>query len=464
MVNMEGETEINSIISKVEEHIGLLQNLKLGNIDDVEDIDSALNNLIVDINSKNLAAKNEEVERLNEVFGRLNRIGRTKAKRYNLIYNKPKVVTTKNGSKRTKIKIMTMEGATITKEPPSSANKPKEVTSETRILLRVNEPAPITENRTSTTPATSANLTTSRKETAYGSLEEANSWLNEMTGMNLPMPKLKFMNSVEWVRSAIEEPRVRNLCLASGYADSPNYTVWVDTLGETKAAIPAIVAHEFQHLANDKVAHSLESRIRFWRGNRSWDNVPDKELPAPALMSKSQFITTYMREAPSMLFAAAFECRGSENPTQSKYVMPGLILDKMRSETSWPLKFSRERVISYAKRVYNEIGTNISRRQIDVGLEDQMTTSLAATKVRSNDETRHELIALDKTLDRLADTTSSTAIYGVRAPAIAMLIYAKNDFDLKATITDLVSKKPLELISMIKDTPRSAIDNLDKLL
>ena len=66
-------------------------------------------------------------------------------------------------------------------------------------------------------------------------------------------------------------------------------------------------------------------------------------------------------------------------------------------------------------------------------------------------------------MNQLADKSDTKSVYGIRAPAIAMLIYAKNNFDLKATITDLVSSNPVELILKIKDTPRSALSSFDRL-
>ena len=101
----------------------------------------------------------------------------------------------------------------------------------------------------------------------------------------------------------------------------------------------------------------------------------------------------------------------------------------------------KKEVIDYAKRLYNEIDINVSRRQIEVAIEDR-TSVINARKLRGNDQTREELVSLDRKMKQLADKSDNKSVYGIRAPAIAMLLYARNDFDLKATIAELVSSNP----------------------
>ena len=147
---------------------------------EIENVNRTLIDFLFDINSGYLTAETAEIDILNSLFNKLNKVGSSKAKKYGLMYNKPKVILTKKGKKRI-IKIMVMDGGaqTTTKPAPSKnsiTNTPKEVTTDTRILLRRPETVSIGSKGTGAT----ANVTSSRKEIAYNSLREAAIWMDEI--------------------------------------------------------------------------------------------------------------------------------------------------------------------------------------------------------------------------------------------------------------------------------------------
>jgi tetratricopeptide (TPR) repeat protein len=136
---MAEKLDADSLILKVEEHINLLEDLSDDNLVEVKNIDGALNGLFLGITSKSIMAEEEEVKKFNEVFSRLNKVGIVKAKRYNLVFNKPTLVITKDRGKKKKLKIMVMDGGTRTKTSPSTVTE-KEVSKHT-ILLRQDKPS-----------------------------------------------------------------------------------------------------------------------------------------------------------------------------------------------------------------------------------------------------------------------------------------------------------------------------------
>ena len=298
-----------------------------------------------------------------------------------MIYNKPKLVLAKKGNKR-RIKVMVMDGGTqtTTKQAPSSiatTNAPREVTRDTKILLRKEETAPKTD---------SIKVTGSRKEIAHNSLKEVTIWMDEMTGTSLPMPRLIINDSVGGAISAVMEGKtgLRKLCTAGVFdLHAPN-ELRVNAHLYPKVDLPGFVAHEYAHYATNKLADSEEKREKFWRGDEKVKPTTAREIPMFAQFSPSNSMNTYMNECSAVFVGAAFECRefGGDN----KYNMAHFILDRMASH--W--ECDRKEVVNYAKRLYNEIDVNVSRKQIDVALEDR-TSVINARKLRGNDQMYEEL-------------------------------------------------------------------------
>ena len=77
---MVGEIKVNSLTSKLDNHIGLLENLQTNDLSEVEDIDKALSGFLLEINSKDVIGEEQEILKLNTLFTKLNKLGAPKQK------------------------------------------------------------------------------------------------------------------------------------------------------------------------------------------------------------------------------------------------------------------------------------------------------------------------------------------------------------------------------------------------
>jgi hypothetical protein len=274
---------------------------------------------------------------------------------------------------------------------------------------------------------------TQKEVISIRTIERSMEFLSKATGIEVPFPKMNFIYGKQQHETEILE---RNKVAYAFYSPTKKEITLNFFKSELRTQEQSflwnIIGHEFFHYAYDLTMDKNTSRARtFSLGSRE-EHIHETSIDEGA----SQFFGSVIE----------YKIKHPNETLNSADAIRSIIIGTPSGKEKSILN-----TLKFAKGLYKQL-READQKEIDI---------LTRSSFRDNPNVP---LTKEGDVQKIFGVQDYHTNYDTRGPAIAMLVYAKNNFDLNKTISELVRSPNVDIISSIRNMKPEEVARLDQLL